>query len=142
MIFIIPNQVPVGNQPDVINARTVPYIATAIIIFFSLINLIQDVRQREEEDSQGDLHPEGEEVKQKGNYIGVILTIILLFAWTFILPVLGFIITNLIIVGAFVLLLGNRNIWAIIFVPILFTVSAHLLFQKLLKIRLPSGIFF
>ena len=72
----------------------------------------------------------------------VVATVLLLVAYTFLFPRIGFVVTSAVFIGIFVYLFGSRDALKILLSMVLVPVAVWLFFEKLFHIPLPHGIIF
>lgn len=65
----------------------------------------------------------------------------LVFIYYLLLPLLGFIITNVVMLSLFFVFLKLRTWWKVALLSISLTAVLYVVFQLLLKVRLPIGVF-
>ncbi|NCB01426.1 MAG: tripartite tricarboxylate transporter TctB family protein [Spirochaetia bacterium] len=79
-------------------------------------------------------------IDKKGLKSVVIFTS-LVFLYYILLPLVGFIITNIIMLSLFFVVLKLRSWWKVASLSVGITVVLYVVFQTLLHVRLPSGVF-
>jgi len=72
----------------------------------------------------------------------VVSAVLLLVAYAFLFPRIGFIVTSAVFIGIFVYLFGSRDALKILLSMVLVPVAVWLFFEKLFHIPLPHGIIF
>ena len=75
-------------------------------------------------------------------FLRVLTAVLLLIAYTFLFPRLGFVVTSAIALGGFVLFFGERNMPKILLSMIIVPIVLWLFFEKLFRIPLPHGLLF
>lgn len=69
---------------------------------------------------------------------GIFVTFVLMLAYTFLMDFVGFIISSIVFMVAFMLFLGERSWKTLILVPVIGSVGVYLIFGKLFMIALPT----
>ena len=82
--------------------------------------------------------PEERQSFPRTDWKGVIITFIMMFAYTFLMDIVGFIISSIVFMVAFMIFLGERNLKTLILVPVIGSVGVYLVFGKLFMIALPT----
>jgi putative tricarboxylic transport membrane protein len=88
--------------------------------------------------------PVSEEVKflsGEGRWPSVVLTAAALLAYAFLMETLGFITSTLLLLLLLFRVIGRQKWWVALTGTVLVTWAAHTLFQLVLKVHLPSGLF-
>ncbi len=78
-------------------------------------------------------------VDNRGVKIVAIFTL-LVFIYYLLLPLLGFIITNMVMLSLFFLFLKLKPWWKVVVLSSAATILLYVVFQLLLKVRLPMGV--
>lgn len=109
-------------------------IACALILIFDAVERIR---------GKGKPAPTGaaEEGKEELSYLRVVLVAVLLLAWYFLMPVIGFNISTIVVMCIMSFLLGCRNRIVLIAFPIIFTLALYFAFVELLHVSLPEVLF-
>ena len=76
-----------------------------------------------------------------GAMLQVIITMVIIFLYIFSMPYLGYVISTPVFVLGIMLYFGMRNILALILTPVCLTLFGQLVFNNLLFIFLPRGVF-
>ena len=71
--------------------------------------------------------------------IRILITVLLMLAYTTLFPVFGFVVTSGVFVGFFTIFFGARVWWKIAMVIVLIPVAVWLFFEKIFRIPLPHG---
>jgi|SRR5690625_406191 len=104
--FLIPYQIQLGEHSErIVNAQLVPKIASATIFILSIVLFIQSVlklRKNEAKDKKVPI-PIKEEIK-------VVIVLISLFIYALIMPIIGFILSS-ILICSIILLIMNVKKW-------------------------------
>jgi putative tricarboxylic transport membrane protein len=110
-------------------------ILSAILLFFSL----RKGKGKEEEEAEAPPSPESIADRRRARNI-VILSSVATLVYIFAMQWVGFAIATLLYVLAFILILGERRKWVVIFSPLLVTVFILAVFSKFISIPFPRGI--
>jgi hypothetical protein len=82
-----------------------------------------------------------EEVRDNRGIKVVAIFTLLVILYYVILPFLGFIITNIVMLSLFFIFLKLRTWWKVLLLSISITAVLYIIFQLLLHVRLPLGVF-
>lgn len=85
--------------------------------------------------------PEGEGPKEELAYGRVVAVALLLLAWYFLIPRIGFIISTVAVMCVMCYLLGCRNKIVLVAFPLVFTLLLYFAFVRLLHVSLPEILF-
>jgi len=108
-------------------------ICTALLLIFDIINTVKTAKSGEAPKEEA----KGEEIS-----IGrVLIVILLMFAWYFLMPRIGFIISTILVMCVMCYLLGCRNKIVNIVFPVVFTLALYFAFVELLHVSLPEILF-
>lgn len=127
LILIIPSQIKQASS-SIIGPQFVPYLAAGIIVLSSLSSILHTLITKKEN--------EGDEEKSRNSYLKVILTFFCIILWILLFPILGYIISTLLITALACVIFGDRNIIRISLVSILFSVGSYYTFSNILQINL------
>ena len=115
-----------------------PRVLSILIIGLSLIIIFQGINRNETEaESTETLFYREEKGVQK-----VILLIIATLIYPFVLQYAGFLILTPVYLGFLMWIIGAGKIQRIVLLSVLTTVLIYVIFQRLLKIPLPTGLFY
>ena len=110
-------------------------ILSAILLFSSLRN----GREKGEKESKEPPSPNSLASRKRARNI-VILSSLATLIYIFAMQWVGFAIATLLYVLAFIIILGERRKWVVIFSPLLVTVFILVVFSKFISIPFPKGI--
>ena len=119
----IPSQIALFGSEGAgsVNARTVPYLITALIVLISVIMIVAEALKARNESpaiTENDL-------PEKTSYGRVILAFLAIAAWIAALPVLGFNLSTILLVATVMVIIGNCKWWQIVVLS--FALSFHVL---------------
>lgn len=118
------------------NAGFFPFIAGAILVFLALIQLIGTLTAgRAEEDKGEDFFPEQYSVKR------LLIALVILFLYAEALEYVGFSITNFLFMVLLLRALEPQGWKTVLVTAFLTSISCYVLFDILLKVPVPRGIF-
>lgn len=141
IVFLsIPGQISIINSEGLssVNARTVPYLITSLIILFSLFIIISEaIKIRNEKIDSLEKNSAG-----KTSYIRVFLAFLAIALWIVILPYIGFIISTILLVVSIMLIIGDCRWWQIALLSLILTVPINYILASVLRVYLPSGSIF
>ena len=121
-----------------VNARTVPYLITSLIIIISLIMIISEgIKNRKEQVNATDDEP-----GERTSYGRVFLAFIAIALWIVALPYLGFNISTILLVASIMLVIGNCRWWQIVVLSLVLSLPINHLLANVLRVYLPSGSLF
>ena len=83
-----------------------------------------------------------EQKTEPGAMLQVLITIVITMLYVIVMPYLGFIISTLLYTAGIMFYLGMRNIFALVLVPPGLTLFGYFIFNNILYIFLPRGVFF
>jgi putative tricarboxylic transport membrane protein len=113
--------------------------ATLLSIFLLISNFMKYLKDKEKTPSGAAISPEAQiDVKSRRKKFA--LSVIFLLIYIVIMPWIGFVLSTLVYVLAFILVLGERRKLVLIFSPILVTVLMILIFSKFIAIPFPKGV--
>lgn len=116
-------------------------LSTAILLSIILLisNLMNYLKDQKKTPSGAAISPEAQmDLRSRRRKIS--LSIIFLLIYIIIMPWIGFGLSTLIYVTAFILVLGERRRWVLILSPILVTVLVVLIFSRFITIPFPKGV--
>ncbi|GAE94479.1 tricarboxylate transport protein TctB [Gracilibacillus boraciitolerans JCM 21714] len=125
-----------GNNVSGVDARTLPYFLSSLIVLLSVVEII-NIKRKERVEEYKKMSK-----TQYMNIFRVCLTFIAIVLWIVLVPYLGFIIAMIILLVSVMLLMGNRSWLQIILVPLLTSFLLNYVFTTFLGRTLPTGIFF
>lgn len=138
LVFLsIPSQIAVFDSEGLgsVNARTVPYLITSLIVIISLIMIVSETRGfRNEETDVSENKPD-----QRTSHARVLLAFSAIALWIVILPYLGFIFTTMMLVASIMIIIGNCRWWQIVLLSLALSVPINYLLAMVLRVYLPSG---
>lgn len=135
VFFIIPSQIK-DTGVSFTGPRFYPYFLTVSILVLGIISIIVDLSKRDKKESAS------KSGFNKYAFMRVLLSFIILIAWVYILPILGFVISTVLLTIGLTFIIEKRKLYQVLIVSILFTVVIYFIFRTGLKIPLPKGIFF
>lgn len=141
IVFLsIPSQIAVFNSEGLssVNARTVPYLITSLIIIISLMIIISEgIKIRKEKaDTLED------NSQEQTSYARVFLAFLAIALWIIALPYLGFNISTILLVVSIMLIIGNCSWWQIALLSLILSVPINYLLANVLRVYLPTGSIF
>jgi hypothetical protein len=112
-----------------------PYLFPVLIaILFVVASIALFIQGR------GELSEKVEEVDYRGIKVVAVFTA-LVFLYYLLLPLLGFIITNMVMLSVFFIFLRLKTWWKVLLLSSSITAVLYVVFQLLLSVRLPLGVF-
>lgn len=151
IVFLnIPGQIAINESEGLssVNARTVPYLITLLIIIISLILIISEhIEIRKEEIRKEEIRKENgntadSQSGERTNYGRVFLAFVAIALWIVALPYLGFIFTTILLVVSMMLIIGDCRWWQIALLSVILSVPINYLLAKVLRVYLPGGSIF
>lgn len=139
-LFVIPQQISTRITAAV-NARFFPLVVTVAIIAFGTLDfMIQLGKARKSQAPVESVVPSGpiqsdSEENRSANYLGVLLTMVLLAGWIWLTPRLGYIVSSVVLVGAAMAISGNRRTVQLVVFPVAAVLLLYTVFVVLLGIR-------
>ncbi|OZT76083.1 tripartite tricarboxylate transporter TctB family protein [Vreelandella boliviensis] len=124
-----------GSNLSGVDARTLPYLLSFSIIFLSLLEIIL-INRKKTKESNANKKP------QYLNMLRVCITFLSIVLWILLVPIIGFIISMIILLAFVMMVMGNRKILQLILVPVITSVLLNYIFTTFLGRTLPTGIFF
>jgi putative tricarboxylic transport membrane protein len=138
LVFLsIPGQIAVFDSEgqSSVNARTIPYLITSLIIIISLIMIISEgIKFRKEGDDVSENEP-----REPTSHFRVFLAFSAIALWIVILPYLGFNISTILLVASIMIIIGNCRWWQIALLSLTLSVPINYLLAIVLRVYLPSG---
>jgi putative tricarboxylic transport membrane protein len=110
-----------------------PFCSGVILSAFSIILLIRNILRRPEKRNLKDLW-------QDMNWGKVIVVLILLFAYAFLLPRLGYLITTFGLIILLFGIVGRTRLWIKVVAGIITVLATYIVFYVWLEVQLPKGI--
>jgi len=141
LVFLsIPSQISIFDSEGLssVNARTVPYMITSLIVIISLIMILFEIikiREEEANTSKG-------EIREQTNYFRVFLAFLAISLWIIVLPHLGFNISTILLVASIMFIIGNCRWWQIVVLSLILSLPINYLLAIVLRVYLPSGSLF
>jgi len=111
-------------------------ILSAVLLISSVVRYLKAKRQASGEPPLSPEAAEGLKVRRKK----IVLSVLLLLLYIFIMPWIGFGLSTLLYVPAFILVLGERRKLVLILSPLLVTVFVILIFSRFIAIPFPKGV--
>lgn len=140
LVFLsIPGQIALFGSEGLgsVNARTVPYLITSLIIILSLMMILSEaIAMRNDPDAARQERP------KPTSYGRVFLACAAIAGWIVLLPYLGFNISTILLVAGIMLIIGNCQWWQIIVLSLLLSLPINYLLATVLRVYLPSGSLF
>lgn len=115
-----------------------PKIISVLTIFLSILLIINTLKERD--DKTKEKHEENEQIFNKTGTLRLILGSSIIMIYFFLINKIGFIIATLIFLIVFMRVLGIKKWVMSIPISIVTTFLIYFLFQDILKVQLPSGI--
>lgn len=116
-----------------------PLLSLGIAAVLSLVWLVTNLRKYSREKGNGAEEPPEAVIAAWQRRRKIALCSVCLLAYIVVMPWIGFILSTLLFTLAFVLILGEKRKWVLIFSPLLITVVVVVLFAKFITIALPKG---
>lgn len=141
VVFLsIPSQIAVfgGEGNSSVDARTVPYLITSLIIIISLVMIISDALKIRKEAAES----LSSSPKEPTSYARVFLAFLAIALWIVALPIIGFNIATILLVVSIMLIIGNCRWWQIALLSLVLSVPINYLLANVLRVYLPSGSIF
>ncbi len=141
VVFLsIPSQIVIIDSEGLssVDARTVPYLITSLIIIISLIMIISEsVKIRKEQTDTLE-----DKSSEQTNYVRVFLAFLAITLWIIALPYIGFNIATILLVASVMVIIGNCRWWQIALLSLILSVPINYLLANVLRVYLPSGSIF
>jgi len=140
VLLSIPSQIGINDSEGLssVNARTVPYLITSLIIIISLVIIIAEgLKIRKENADTSEFKS-----REPTSYGRVFLAFLAIALWVIALPYLGFNISTILLVISIMLIIGNCHWWQIALLSLILSVPINYLLAKVLRVYLPSGSIF
>ena len=141
IVFLsIPSQIGINESEGLssVNARTVPYLITSLIIIISLVIIISEginIRKENTDTSES-------KSRERTSYGRVFLAFLAIALWVIALPYLGFNLSTILLVVSVMLIIGNCRWWQIALLALILSVPINYLLANVLRVYLPSGSLF
>ena len=110
-------------------------VLSAILLFSSLLKR----KEQGEKDAEEPPSPESIASRKRARNIVILSSVATLF-YIFAMQWVGFAVATLLFILAFIVILGERRKWVLIFSPLLVTVFILVVFSKFIAIPFPRGI--
>ncbi len=135
LLLVIPYQIS-DIQISTMSPRFFPYFLSALIVIISIGTLLSELKTAKsgEEDTEFQ--------NEKPSYTRVVIILLGLIAWLCLVPLLGFILTTLLLTMGMMLLIGNRRLLQVLTVPFIFTLLIYYVFKMIMNVPLPEGLFY
>lgn len=141
IVFLsIPSQIALFDNEGLssVNARTVPYVITSLIIIISLIMIISEgIKIRKEQADTSE-----DQSSEPTSYGRVFLAFLAIALWIVALPYLGFNISTILLVASIMLIIGSCRWWQIVVLSLILSVPINYLLANVLRVYLPAGSIF
>lgn len=144
LYFCIPSQIAENMvAKSAISPRFFPtFSVVAVMIACALVLIFDAVERVRNRGKVGVAQaPAEDESKEELSYIRVVLVAVLLLAWYIFMPMIGFIISTIVVMCIMSFLLGCRNRIVLIAFPVIFTLVLYFCFVELLHVSLPEVLF-
>jgi len=131
VLFLLPSQVKLmpGIQIE-ISPRFIPAFVGVGLIILGLALVLQSALGG----------PKSNRIDlDKTTSLRILITVLLMLAYTTLFPLLGFVVTSAVFVGFFTIFFGARIWWKIAIVIVMIPVAVWLFFEKIFRIPLPHG---
>ncbi len=141
IVFLsIPSQIVIHDSEGLssVDARTVPYLISSLIVIISLIIIISEgfkIRKETPDTFERKL-------RVQTSYGRVFLAFSAITLWLIALPYLGFNITTILLVVSVMVIIGNCRWWQIALLSLILSVPINYLLANVLRVYLPSGSIF
>lgn len=145
LYFCIPSQIAENMvAKSAISPRFFPTFSVVAVMIACALVLIFDAAERirnraKPQGAQESAADEGE--KEQLSYLRVVLVALLLLAWYIFMPIIGFIISTIVVMCVMSFLLGCRSRILLIAFPVIFTLALYFSFVELLHVSLPEVLF-
>lgn len=138
-----------GNLPSlneaVFNAGSFPRLIAGLLIFLSLILILSKIIElRKRKPAEDSVSNKERMAAFYGEYRLVILTMVVFFAYIFVLQFIGFVVSTILFIIGAAILIGYRKrkeVVTISLVAVILTLTIYFFFENVLYVRFPSGIF-
>lgn len=136
LLILIPYQVS-GVKITSLGPKFLPYLVAIGITILSLLSVIEGFLNKESIGEEAD-----RETKENKSYIRTILTLLSLVIWLLLVPIIGFVITTIAFIATIIVIIGEYKIYQLIIIPLVVAFSVYYIFNNILNVILPEGIFF
>lgn len=134
LFFILTLDFPTIGQPKDVGPAFMPKVYASFLVFFSIILLIQGIRER--------LKKENDSEPLYENMAVVVGTMILTIIFVFLIPYLGFYLISIIFMMIFLKFTKVKSVWTIVFVSLGTNLFIFTFFEKMLNVPVPTGLLF
>lgn len=144
LYFCIPSQIAENMvAKSAISPRFFPTFSTVAVMIACALVLIFDAVERVRNRGKVEVAQASseDEPKEELSYVRVVLVAVLLLAWYIFMPMIGFIISTIVVMCIMSFLLGCRNRIVLIAFPVIFTLVLYFCFVELLHVSLPEVLF-
>lgn len=121
-------------ETDVLGAAFLPKLYSILLIIFGVILITKKL-------VKSNTNPENQEGEFKGFFYGLSSMVIVLI-YVLLLPYIGFYIATILVMLTLLYFLKVRKILVLLSVSVGVTLFVFILFEKLLKVPLPTGVLF
>ncbi len=129
------------EKSSVVNSRFFPKLMGSILILLSLVMALENYFKRPPE--QPEDSAKGEVQERKGRkWIRSISVGFVCLLYYFLFQPLGFLLSSSLFMLAFLLLLGTRRWYALVFLSTMIPLSVYILFKTILGAPLPDGLLY
>lgn len=122
-----------------ISPRFFPTLSVVGVMVCCVLLLIFDAKEHIFGKDKQEQPPQ--EAGEELSYLRVVLVALLLLAWYFLMPRIGFIISTIVVMCVMSYLLGCRNKIVLVAFPVVFTLALYFAFVRLLHVNLPEILF-
>jgi putative tricarboxylic transport membrane protein len=124
----------IGN-PKKPGPGAMPFLASILVFSLSLLVLIIERETPKEEDDKLRRLTEG------GNLLKIVIFVVMLIGYTFLINIIGFLITSFVLVFGMLSITEGKKWHKNMLIAAIMVVTTFLVFNKLLGVHLPSGVF-
>jgi putative tricarboxylic transport membrane protein len=130
------------EKSSVVNSRFFPRLMGSILFFLSLVMAFENYFQPPAEGPEDSAKDEGREEGPKKKWIQSAGVGIICLLYYFLFQPLGFLLSSSMFMMAFLLFLGTRKWYALLFLSTLVPLSVYTLFKAILGAPLPDGLLY
>ncbi len=130
------------EKSSVVNSRFFPRLMGSILFFLSLVMAFESYFQPPAEGPEDSAKDEGREDGPKKKWIQSAGVGIICLLYYFLFQPLGFLLSSSMFMMAFLLFLGTRKWYALLFLSTLVPLSVYTLFKTILGAPLPDGLLY
>ncbi|WP_180994370.1 tripartite tricarboxylate transporter TctB family protein [Bacillus sp. Marseille-P3661] len=132
LFFSLTFSFPKNLTPTDVGPGFMPRLYAIILVLFSMILIFQGLKEKKQTEDQ----------PESGNIKLAFLTMFLTIVFVALIPVIGFYVITPIIMIIFLKMTRVKNLLTILLVPAGTTLFIFIFFHKMLKVPVPTGIFF